>query len=107
MSFLKMIAASSLIFSSMAMAETVAVKFSVVESNLSKIDWQNGWSLIDVYALASNGSIVRPSAEGVFEFPASGTYTFQGQGAAVCGMSPQKVKITSNIVEIRLFGWCE
>lgn len=107
MFFLKMIAVSSLMLSSLAMAETLPVKFTVVESNLSKIEWQAGWSQIDVFAVAKDGSVVRPSQEGVFEFPAAGTYSIQGQGAYVCGMNNTKIKITENIVEIRLFGCCE
>lgn len=113
MFFLKMIAASSLVFSSLAMAQKVPatpsihVKFSVVDSDLNPIEWQSGWGQIDVFAQAEDGTVIYPTEEGVFELPAAGVYTFDGRGAYVCGMGSEKIKITKSIVEIRLFGWCE
>jgi len=96
-----------------AQAEEIRVKFSVVDfyNKTSPIDWQSGWGQIDISAKGPDGELVYPDYYGdpnTFVFTKPGTYTFDGRGAYVCGLNHnQKIEITSHIVEIRLFGWCE
>ncbi len=110
---LKSVCVLGLFLSTAAKAEDLRVKFSVVDwQSYAKIDWQSGWGTIHVYATGPDGKVYTPSEEtregDTFVFPAAGLYTFDGDGAYVCGLNHgQKIEITANIVEIRLFGWCE
>lgn len=110
---LKSVCVLGLFLSNAALSEELRVKFSVVDwKSYAKMDWQSGWSTIHVYAVGPDGKVYNPSEDtregDTFVFPAAGRYTFHGDGAYVCGLNNgQQIEITPNIVEIRLFGWCE
>lgn len=108
---LKLFTLTAILAASSAHAEDLHIKFSVVDyyNNAQKIDWQSGWSQMEIYATGPDGTIFYPEREGdTFILPVEGTYIFDGRGAYVCGLvHNQKVEITRHIVEIRLFGWCE
>lgn len=105
--------ATAFVFASAAQAAEIKVNISVVDyyDQTQPIDWQSGWSLINLYATGYDGTVYYPERgeEGeVFILPESGLYKFDGQGAYVCGVvHGQEFEITAETREVKLLGWCE